>query len=480
MKYFLEKQIVFVVVLCLNGCLNPPDIQIPDIEIKQDSISETTNFASIVGAYKQSESDVLSFDPDDSSVVSCYVISSDEAGNFYKILVVQDDPENPMYGLEIKIDLRSYFTKYNVGRKLFLKMGGLSITQVKGKYIIGYLSAGNLADIPESLVDQFISRTSETFQILPKRIELEDISSSLINCFVNLKGVQFSKEEIDKSFASEPYDKYYGERLIEQCENQAKALLFTSTYADYRSYLLPKERFSLSAVLTIDYYSGDIVLILNNLENIQLLDDTRCDPVFFRCQEEIGFSGTKLIYYEDFEKFSSTKDIEKHGWINTNVNFGNGRFRKRSTDENTFLQVSAYGSNEYVMEVWLVSPIIDLSNSSAEYLSFDSRATYEEGLLLTVWFSQDYVDDIGQASWHQLEGEISRGTLDNTNSVFHRFNPASMDCVEGKIRLGFRYLGSDPGKSTTYDIDNILILGDIPGQDDSNKRNDIQEEINEY
>lgn len=474
MKHFIKKQMFWGLLISVFGCVNSSDFQIPNLINEEDLIKETTDISALIGAFIQSEGQVLNFDPDHSGVVSCYVISSDEAGNFYKTLVVQDRPENPESGLEIKIDLRSYFTKYNVGRKIFLKIGGLSITQVKGKYTLGYLSLGSIVDIPESLIDRHIKRSSETVEIIPKRIQMEEISPSLLNCFVTLEEVQFTKSDLKKSFASEPYDKYYGERLIEQCENKATTALYTSTFANYMSFELPQERFDIRAVLTSDTYKGDIVLILNNLENIQLLDESRCDPEFFHCPDDSFFDGGELIYYEDFEKLTSSRDIEKSGWENVNVNFGNGRFRKRSANENTFLQISAYDSNEYVMEVWLVSPPIDLEFSNNQYLTFDTRATYEEGLLLTAWLSTDYVDNIQEANWHQLEGQVSRGSRDGSNKVFLRFKPVSMDCLDGKVRLGFRYLGSDPGKSTTYDIDNILVLGD---KSNFNKRlNDVMSE----
>ena len=167
-----------------------------------------------------------------------------------------------------------------------------------------------------------------------------------------------------------------------------------------------------------------------------------------------------VLYYEDFESLGSSRDIEKIGWDNINANFGNARFRKRSKNENTFLQISAYDSREYVMEVWLVGPSIDLDRSENEFLSFETRSTFEEGSLLTCWFTQDYTDDIKSANWQQLDVEISVGSRDGSNEIFLNSGAVQLDCLEGKVRLAFRYLGSDPGASTTYDLDNILITGE--------------------
>lgn len=451
---------MFMLAFFLSGCIIEPEFKVPEFVNLEPSEVATSDIGTVIKAYKQADTDIFTFDSDGDIFVAAYVISSDETGNFYKTLIVQDSPENPMSGLEIKIDMRSYYTKYNFGRKILLRLSGLSMQKVNEKYIVGYLSGNSLVDIPESLLDHFILRSSETTEIVPKSISLEMISPAVINTLVAVDKVQFLKTDQGKSFASEPYDKFNGERIIEQCENLAKSYLFTSSYADFSTDLLPEERFHMKAVLTRDYYSGEIVFVLNNPDDIDFIDKERCDPVFFECPLTPEMAKQDVLYYEDFERLGSTRDIEKIGWNNINANFGNSRFRKRSKNENTFLQISAYDSKEYVMEVWLVGPSIDLDRSENEFLSFETRSTFEEGSLLTCWFSQDYTDDIKSANWQQLDVEISVGSRDGSNEIFLNSGAVQLDCLEGKVRLAFRYLGSDPGASTTYDLDNILIMGE--------------------
>lgn len=459
MKGIFFSSFLFLPLVCLLGCIGSPEISLSDIELGEVNINETSNISSVISAYRQSELDIYTFDEDDKTVISCHVISSDEAGNFYKTLVVQDRAENPMNGLELKIDLRSYYTKYNFGRKLYIKFAGLSVTEVNGKFIVGYQLRGVLENIPLPLLDKYIIRSMETTEIIPQSIDLKDFSSDMINRLIEIKNVQFLKPDLGKSFASEAYDKYNGERIIEQCSNLARSYLSTSTYADFRSNLLPAENFHLQAILSSDYYSGNIILILNNPEALTLNSDQRCDPLFFECFDAIPNKGEKVIFYEDFEDIRNTSDIEKKGWKNINVNFGNEKFRKRSSNENTYVQVSAYGSNEYVLDVWLISPSVDLKGQKGAVLSFDTRATFEEGSIFTVWFSTDYSGDFHGSSWHQLDADISIGSRDRSNELFFNSGAIPIGCIEEKIHLGFRYLGADPGVSTTYDLDNILILG---------------------
>ena len=450
---------IFIMSCCFFSCIDEAEFKIPDLINVEFKEKATTDINTAINAFQQAGTEIFTYNSGDVMIAAAYVISSDVAGNFYKTLIIQDSPENPMNGLEIKIDMRSYYTKYNFGRKILLRLSGLSIQEQNGKYIIGYLSGDSLVDIPESLLDHFIIRSPETAEIVPKPITLESVSPSLINTFVELEKVQFLKADLGKSFASEAYDKYNGERLIEQCDNLAKSYLYTSSYADFSSFLLPEERFHLTAVLTRDYYTGEVTLVLNNPKDIELLDEERCDPVFFECPVRSLTNNKDVLYYENFESLASSRDIEKMGWENINVNFGNGRFKKRSRDENTFLQISAYNSKEYVMEVWLLSPPIDLERSKDELMTFDTRATFEEGSLLTCWISRDYKNNVKEANWQQLDVEISVGSRDDSNEVFMNSGTVQLDCLEGNVRLAFRYLGSDPGASTTYDLDNILILG---------------------
>ncbi len=460
MRYICKIIVLFTASLCFLACLQEPEFEIQIPENSEVNVSATSDIGTAINAFEQADNNIFTFGPDDDILVDAYVISSDEAGNFYKTLVVQDKPENPTHGLELKIDRRSYYSKYNFGRKLFLKLSGLSMEEQNGKYIIGYLSGGSLVDIPESQLDLFILRSLETVEIIPYKISLEEVSKPMINTFVALDQIQFLRQDLGKSFASEAFDRYNGERVIEQCENLARSYLYTSAYAKFRANLLPSGRFELQAVLSSDYYSQEINLILNNPDNLKQSLGERCDPAYFECPGGFGEEKKEIIFYENFNGLANTRDIDKIGWQNINKNFGNGRFKKRSSNDNGFLQISAYDSNEFVMEVWLVSPAIDLDNSEDEYLTFDIRATFEEGSLLTVWFTSDYKDTFNEAGWYQLDTKIPDGSRDGSNEEFYDSGPIRLHCLEGKFRLAFKYLGSDPGASTTYDLDNILILGD--------------------
>lgn len=450
--------IVLAVLILFFGCLPEDEFNLPLNNSPVLEVEVNSNIKAIINALKQSEEGIYTFGENEEAVIEGFVISSDEAGNFYKTMIIQDKSEDPENGIAILIDMRAYYTKYNFGRKIYIKLSGLSIKEEKGQFLLGYLIGNEVVHIPNTLINNFIFRSQFTEEIRPRKISLEELSSKMINTYIEVSELQFPRDAEGKTYAGEHFDRYNGERILEQCDNLVRSLLFTSTFADFKSMLLPIGKFSMRAVLSKDYFTDKIIFILNHPDVLIADDSERCDPDFYGCSNQ-NDPGNRIIYYEDFETFQSTSDIEKQGWTNVNVNFGNGKFKKRSLNENSFLQISAYNSQETVMDVWLVSPGIDLDQSEDEQLTFKTRSTFEEGRILTVWISSDFEEKVENATWQLLNVRISDGTRDKSNQEFTESGAIDLGCLDGEINIGFRYLGSDPGVSTTYDLDHILILG---------------------
>ena len=58
-------------------------------------------------------------------VIEGYVVSSDKSGNIYKSISIQDKYENPTAAIKIAVDQTDLYTKYNVGRKVYVNLKGL-------------------------------------------------------------------------------------------------------------------------------------------------------------------------------------------------------------------------------------------------------------------------------------------------------------------------------------------------------------------
>lgn len=451
----MKKSILSFLFIISLSCVQTDDYKIPVIEIQEPDISPNTTIKAIKKAFDQSGEKIYTFSASDNAVFEAYVVSSDESGNFYKTLIVQDVPENPGSGIRILIDNKSYYNKYNLGRKLYIKAAGMSITSENGNYTLGYLNKNRIDNIPESLLDDFILRSTVTEEIIPKTLSFSQFTKENLNLLIKTENVQFQYSEIGKTFAGEAYDKYTAERLMTQCSDRDFAVLSTSTYAKFKSVPLPENKGNLVAVLTMDYSNKKNVLVVNNPQLLSFTDPDRCDPDFLNCGGNTD--GKNILFYEDFETIKKTNDLLELGWENINRNDGKEKYKKRSVNGNTVMRISAFGTGENPLEAWLITPEIDLTNTNDAALSFQTCASYDNGRILTVWITNDYTGNIETTTWKQIKADISEGPSGNSSAPFTPSGRISLDCYSGKIRIGFRYLGGDPGKTTNYDLDHIRI-----------------------
>ncbi len=457
----MEKKInIFFIIVLINfiSCVKTDDFDMPEIEINEPDITVNSTIEAIKKTYEQSGESIYTFSVNDNSIIEGFVISSDESGNFYKTIIIQDKSKIPTSGIKILIDLKANFTKYNFGRKIYIKLAGASITKEGGDYRIGYHIRNELVAIPETLIGDFIFRSTQVEEIIPINILIDEFNSDKLNTYVEINNIQFKYNEIGKTFAGETYDKYDGERIIIACNNQITTTLSTSTYSDFKSNLLPTGKGKINAVLTQDYYGEKYILTINNPSLIDFSNIKRCDPVFLNC-ENTGQTGSEILFFENFEEVTKTKDLEKLGWKNMNINLGNEKFEKRSSQGNVAMRISAYNTKENPLEAWLITPKINLDNSSNEVFTFKTKASYDNGTILTAWVSTAFSENIKDAAWQQLDVKISVGPKSSSDNEFETSGEISLDCLRGNVHIALKYLGSDSGISTTYDVDDFLIRG---------------------
>ena len=239
------KLILCGLIFSFFGCVQTDDFDLPEPEQKHSDFQENlTSISAVKGNFNLLTSEIYSFAGTD-TYFEGYVVSSDEGGNFYKQLVLQDKASNPTAGIEILIDDNSLYETYNFGRKLYIKLDGLSLGFNNGVLQLGLQNRGDIVAIPPALIDEHIIRSSETAEISPLPLEILDFSEENTNLYVELDQVQFNRNLVREdrlfSFASNPADQYEGERQLESCVTGATTMLSTSTFADFKSLLLPRQ-----------------------------------------------------------------------------------------------------------------------------------------------------------------------------------------------------------------------------------------------
>ena len=450
---------ILIIVLLFNSCVKTDDFEIPVANEVEDTIpGALTSISAIKGNYNPTTSAIYTFENTE-TIIEGFVISSDEAGNFYKKIVIQDKALAPTSGIQILVDGTSLFDTYEFGRKIFIKLEGLSLWFNNGVFQLGIQNRGDVVAIPQSLIDEHIMRSSITSDIVPINLDILDFSSEYRNLYVRLENIQFNKNLVREgqqfTFAAEVTDRFDGERQIESCKTGSISFLSTSTFSDFKSLLLPQFSGTIEGVLTRNFYDDHFVLILNSPEDLNFEADSRCDPDYLECGNNESI-GSKELFEENFVGISNENILDARGWTNINVNGGNERFEDGILNSDRYIRISAFGTSENPLEAWLITPEIDLDSSTAEMLSFDIKSSYDNGILLSVLITNNFTGNPLTTEWRLLDANIPVGPTNQFGTTF-RNSKIDISCMEGTINIAFKYLGAAPDKTTTYDIDNIRV-----------------------
>ncbi|MFP4844402.1 DUF5689 domain-containing protein [Winogradskyella sp. PE311] len=485
MKALKINKIILLLIgfVVYNSCVQDDDFGTPNISIEEPNIpaSQIRTLGSLGGdlAQEQSandgifapqpldysnESDTVSYVfSDTDEYITGYVVSSDEAGNYFEEIIIQDKAENPTIGIKLLIDVNPLFTKYEVGRKVFVKISGLSVGIGNGVLTLGVLNGNEVDKIPSSFETQFIQRSSEVATIVPLPMSISDLNEGALNktnMMIALSDVQFNRNEVFdtvnnlNTYASSAQDQFDGERTLESCASGDAVIFSTSTFADFKGLALPSGRGNVNAVLSRTFEADDFIVAINTPEDITFGGiENRCDPDFFECTGASG--GGSAIYSENFEGFAG---YAAEGWTNVNISGGSTEWVIGSFSGSSYAQISGFNSGDDEINVWLVTPPVNMDATVGEELSFDVQSNFDNGTILTVFVSSDFTGDPTTATWSLLDASIPSGPGGGFGS-FESVGPINVSCVDGTVHYAFFYEGSDPSATTRYHIDNIEVTG---------------------
>lgn len=148
MKNFNVLLILISGCLVLNSCVKTEDFQLPESKYQEINIEGDITGISAVKSNFNPETEEIYVFSETNTLMEAYVVSSDEGGNFYKELVLQDKPENPTAGILLLVDDNSLFETYNFGRKIYVKLDGLALWSNNGVHQLGVRNRGDVVAIP--------------------------------------------------------------------------------------------------------------------------------------------------------------------------------------------------------------------------------------------------------------------------------------------------------------------------------------------
>ena len=463
MKNIFKIAALFLFLGTFTACVQDDDYSTPVILANEPNVTETNTFKQIKDMYA---GDVVNFS--DGLVISGYVVSSDESGNFYKSIAIQndvdgmdDDASNPRLGLKLLIDASDLFERFNVGRKVYIRLDGLAMNESRdgsGDYEIGLYDEtefNELTEIPEYILNGYsfgdvdyapaVERSLVTETIIPKVMNVSDFTDADVNTLVQLEGIQSSN--IGDTFAGLPSDQYDAERTLFSCADNSTVTLATSTFANFKDLGIPTGKGTATAVLNVNFDGNAYILKVNNASDLDFTEN-RCDPIF----------------EENFESYSYGDSITQNGWTDYKEVGSKDFFAfDDSYSLGTSVKISAYNSGDASNIAWLITPGIDMDAQTGEVLSFQTSNSFSDNSTLELLISTDWDGveaNITSATWSALPGTIVADSEFYQNWVGS--GAIDLSGYAGTAYIAFRYTGGDNGTSQTgtYELDEFKIFAD--------------------
>ena len=395
--------------------------------------------------------------------ITGYVVSSDEGGNFFKEMVMQNKPENPTAGLRIAVDSSPLFGQYNFGRKIFVKLDGLTIGTDRGVATLG-ISGNRLEAMPESYLQKTVIRDNVTEDIVPLEISLADVSSDVENLYIRLSSVQFQQSSVlvdnPLTFAGEPTDNFNGERVLESCNSGFTTTLSSSTFSDFKSLTLPTRAGSVDGVLGRDFFDEKYILKINDVKAFNF-DQERCDPLSCGTLEnhaaktfiDMDFEGQPIFGEVDIENWTNYIEAGSQSWETFTDNGTNASL-------GVSVSIGSFNSGDASSIAWLITPSIPIAANELTTFEFKSSTSFADDSVLTVQYATDWdgnEKNIPSANWKEI-GDVDVALNDDFFGDWISSNIADLSCIEEDIHIAFKYEGGGNADiDGTYELDDILI-----------------------
>ena len=248
--------IAFISLCTVMSCVKDDDYELPDNKkVLPAFAGKVVSFSDVAS---RTTPTIKTYSADEA--IEGYVISSDEGGNFYKKIYIQN--EDKTQALSVALDKSGIYTEFPIGAKVQLRLKGLTtqlnnaITEVGYKIYknekSGRESVGSMAEAIYKTHLYDMGGERKTLASLAKEVtSIETVKNDAhVGQLITLKGVHFPNEVVGKTM----YDKNKdlgGATNYKLTDANGKTIDFrTSSYAKFKDEKVPAGTLDVTGVLS--------------------------------------------------------------------------------------------------------------------------------------------------------------------------------------------------------------------------------------
>ena len=390
---------------------------------------------------------------EDDLVLKATVISSDESGNIYKTIYLQDETG----GIGMLVDQGDVYTSYPVGQVVYVQLKGLCAS-FYGDLQIGHPNAAaTYYRTPWEDFQEHVLKAGWPNEAAISIREVSDISSlnenadAVKSTLVRLTGVHF--EEGGQTTYADMVAEDYGTRVLKDVHGNTIDVR-NSNYADFGGEMLPVGTGNVVAIL--GSFNGGWQLLIRDIEDVYGFDGV--DPDEGGSDNPGGDVTMETVFEESF----ATGQGEQ--FTINNVGEWNEQLSRVWSYDDRYVCMKAsanIGGNtgtDYAAESWLVSSNIDLTNKTAATLTFEHAIAFLDGEPASAFTLQ--IAEAGTNNWTQ----VSIPNYSASNWAFVTSKIDLQNFVGKNIQIAFKYK-SEAGDAGTWEVKNIVVTASSDSDD---------------
>jgi len=441
---------VLVVLSQFLGCVKDQDFSTPTVDCLEPNFTVTNTIQQVKGMYTFGGATVIETDV----IIEGYVVSSDKSGNIYKTLSIQDAPVNPTSAIKISIDETNLYTKYDVGRKIYVNLKGLAVGYSFGSIQIGQAVEGELTRISAFEVKNHIFRSCEVAEIIPKKVTIAELNEDMLEMLIEIENVQFKTNDLGLSYANIE-DTETVNRVLESfntnCDIVEEVIIRNSGFSKFKNQLLPDGKGSVIAVFGNFY--DDFQLYIRDTEDIKFTEE-RCD-YSNALTPTITISEVRDLYEGTMVEFGINNNYVMEGFVVSSDEAGNFKEKLVIQDaiENPTAGIQLLIESDAIFE--------DYNIGDKVFIKLDKLYMAKNDRVLTIGFPNGTkitkidASEIGNFIYNSGENfeitptEIQISEVLNTNFENTLVSILNTQLVENELGKAFTFFtGDDDGTRT--------------------------------
>lgn len=378
-----------------------------------------TTIAELLAMHPIGSEDSYDSIPIGSNIIICgYVTTSDEWGNNYKYINIEDETG----AIQIKINHTALYKKYQIGERIYVKCDGLVLGDYRKLPQLGLWANGAMQPIPSFKTYLYLfpdGAPTGGFNPIDMTTvpAANDIPSTMYNRKVRLLGATF----VEGGMATFSDPGAATSHDIKMSDGSTITLR-TSNYATFAGQTLPVGTGEITGILT--RYNNYVQLVINSPDDL------------------VGFTvpvERQTIFSVDYN------NAFNDGWFQTGT--GNDWQTMVNNNFSGFVVNPASDQDKY-----LISPAVDLSDVSNPELSFTHRAP--QGFspnTMMCFYTPNYTGDVSTSLW--IPFDLSAASGQTTSNNF------SIELPEGAQTANFRLMFHITTAPSSWYISDIKITG---------------------